>query len=93
MIFAKLCIEKNEKFLYYIHQDESTIQGDKHANRQWFRMSNNETRHGLVGKYKHEIKAHVGPFNTISWRFQGEPVELEALVKYYLSEFVKNSSR
>lgn len=41
----------------------------------------------------HEIKAHVGPFNTISWRFQGEPVEVEALVKYYLTEFVKNSSR
>jgi hypothetical protein len=41
----------------------------------------------------HEIKAHIGPFNTISWRFQGEPVEVEALVKYYLSEFVKNSSR
>lgn len=41
----------------------------------------------------HEIKAHVGPFNTISWRFQGEPVEVEPLVKYYLTEFVKNSSR
>lgn len=41
----------------------------------------------------HEIKAHVGPFNTITWRFQGEPVEVEALVKYYLTEFVKNSSR
>jgi hypothetical protein len=41
----------------------------------------------------HEIKAHIGPFNTISWRFQGEPVEIEALVKYYLTEFVKNSSR
>jgi hypothetical protein len=41
----------------------------------------------------HEIKAHVGPFNTISWRFQGEPVETEALVKYYLTEFIKNSSR
>jgi hypothetical protein len=41
----------------------------------------------------HEIKAHVGPFNTITWRFQGETVEVEALVKYYLSEFVKNSSR
>ena len=41
----------------------------------------------------HEIKAHVGPFNTISWRFQGEPVEVESLVKYYLTEFVKNSSR
>ena len=41
----------------------------------------------------HEIKAHIGPFNTISWRFQGEPVEVEPLVKYYLTEFVKNSSR
>jgi hypothetical protein len=41
----------------------------------------------------HEIKAHVGPFNTISWRFQSEPVEVEALVKYYMTEFVKNSSR
>lgn len=41
----------------------------------------------------HEIKAHVGPFNEISWRFQGEPVETEALVKYYLTEFIKNSSR
>lgn len=41
----------------------------------------------------HEIKAHVGPFNTITWRFQGEAVEVEALVKYYLTEFVKNSSR
>jgi hypothetical protein len=41
----------------------------------------------------HEIKAHVGPFNTISWRFQGETVEVEPLVKYYLTEFVKNSSR
>jgi hypothetical protein len=41
----------------------------------------------------HEIKAHVGPFNSITWRFQGEPVEVEPLVKYYLTEFVKNSSR
>lgn len=41
----------------------------------------------------HEIKAHVGPFNNITWRFQGEPVEVEPLVKYYLSEFIKNSSR
>jgi hypothetical protein len=29
----------------------------------------------------------------ISWRFQGELVEVEALVKYYLTEFIKNSSR
>ena len=41
----------------------------------------------------HEIKAHLGPFNNITWRFQGEPIEVEPLVKYYLSEFIKNSSR
>jgi hypothetical protein len=53
------------------------------------RLANdNQTIHAI-----HEIKAHVGPFNTITWRFQGEPVEVEALVKYYLTEFVKQSSR
>lgn len=41
----------------------------------------------------HEIKAHVGPFNNITWRFQGEVIETESLVKYYLTEFIKNSSR
>lgn len=41
----------------------------------------------------HEIKAHIGPFNTITWRFQGEVVEVDAIVKYYLTEFIKNSSR
>jgi hypothetical protein len=53
------------------------------------RLANeNQTVHAI-----HEIKAHVGPFNNITWRFQGEPVEAEPLVKYYLSEFIKNSSR
>ncbi|MBF0297586.1 MAG: hypothetical protein HQK51_02635 [Oligoflexia bacterium] len=41
----------------------------------------------------HEIKAHVGPFNDISWRFQGEVIEIEAVVKHYLSEFVKLSAK
>lgn len=41
----------------------------------------------------HEIKAHVGPFNNIKWQFQGETVELEALVKHYLTEFIKHSAR
>lgn len=49
---------------------------------------NNQSVHAI-----HEIKAHVGPFNNISWRFQGELVETEPLVKYYLTEFIKNSSR
>lgn len=50
--------------------------------------SENQSVHAI-----HEIKAHVGPFNNITWRFQGEPIEVEPLVKYYLSEFIKNSSR
>lgn len=41
----------------------------------------------------HEIKAHVGPFNKITWRFHDEIVDVEAMVKYYLTEFIKNSSR
>jgi hypothetical protein len=41
----------------------------------------------------HEIKAHVGAFNDISWRFNGEKVEVDALVKHYLTEFIKHSAR
>ena len=41
----------------------------------------------------HEIKANVGPFNNISWKFQGEPVDVDALVKHYLTEFIKHSAR
>lgn len=41
----------------------------------------------------HELKAHVGPFNEISWRFLGEPVNVDSLVKHYLSEFIRYSAR
>ena len=41
----------------------------------------------------HEIKAHLGPFNNISWRIQGEIVDIDALVRHYLAEFIKNSAR
>lgn len=41
----------------------------------------------------HEIKAHVGPFNNINWKFQGENVQKESLVKHYLTEFIKHSAR
>ena len=40
----------------------------------------------------HEIRAHVGAFNSITWRFGGELVETDALVKHYLSEFIRNSA-
>ena len=41
----------------------------------------------------HEITANVGPFNKISWRFQGETVDKHAMVRHYLEEFIKNSAR
>ncbi|MGB0453619.1 MAG: hypothetical protein ACPGJV_07875 [Bacteriovoracaceae bacterium] len=41
----------------------------------------------------HEIKAIVGPFNDIRWLFQGEPVDQDALVRHYLSEFIRNSAQ
>ena len=41
----------------------------------------------------HEVKAFVGPFMDISWRFQGELVNLDALVRHYLSEFIRQSAR
>jgi hypothetical protein len=41
----------------------------------------------------HEIKAHMGPFHQVTWRYQGEIVSQEALVKYYMSEFIRGSAR
>ncbi len=41
----------------------------------------------------HEVRAHIGPFNKITWRFQGEIVDLDAMARHYLSEFIKNSAR
>ena len=41
----------------------------------------------------HELKAQVGAFNNISWHFQGEKVDVETLVRHYLTEFIKQSAR
>ncbi len=41
----------------------------------------------------HEIKAHVGAFNDIKWKFNGENVEIDSLVRHYLTEFIKHSAR
>lgn len=40
----------------------------------------------------HEIKAHVGAFNEITWRFRGEIVNTEAISRFYISEFIRNSA-
>lgn len=41
----------------------------------------------------HEIKAHIGAFNKISWKVYGEDVDIDAVCTYYLSEFITKSSR
>lgn len=41
----------------------------------------------------HELKAHLGPFNKISWKFQGEDIDVEVMVRFYITEFIRNSSR
>lgn len=41
----------------------------------------------------HEIKAHLGPFNRITWRFMGEEVDADTMVRHYLSEFLRKSAR
>jgi hypothetical protein len=41
----------------------------------------------------HELKAYVGPFNNITWRFDGDIVNADSLVKHYLTEFIKHSAR
>jgi len=41
----------------------------------------------------HEIRAALGPFNEVSWHFNGEKVNLDALVRHYLTEFIKHSAR
>lgn len=41
----------------------------------------------------HEIKAHVSAFNKIEWKFNGEPIDIDAMARHYLTEFIKHSAR
>ncbi|MAZ48728.1 MAG: hypothetical protein CME65_09200 [Halobacteriovoraceae bacterium] len=41
----------------------------------------------------HEIRAHVGAFNNIHWKFNGEDVDVDSLVRHYLTEFIKHTAR
>ena len=40
----------------------------------------------------HEIKAHLGAFNQITWRFEGEEFDINIMARYYFSEFVRISA-
>ena len=41
----------------------------------------------------HEIRAAIGAFNKITWHFMGEPIDVDALVRHYLTDFIQNSAR
>jgi len=41
----------------------------------------------------HELRASTGPFNDIIWRYQDEKINPQALVKFYLTEFIKQSAQ
>ncbi|MDA9189756.1 hypothetical protein N9O57_02125 [bacterium] len=41
----------------------------------------------------HEIRANIGAFNQISWKYEGDDINIDALVKHYLCEFIRNSAK
>ena len=43
--------------------------------------------------YNTEIRAAIGPFNNIIWKFKGEPFDLDSMSRHFLTEFIRNSAR
>ena len=41
----------------------------------------------------HLLNANIGAFSNIKWQFNGEDIDVDALVKHYLSEFVRRSAK
>jgi hypothetical protein len=39
------------------------------------------------------LQAKMGPFGELTWTFQGEPVRMDAVVKYHLTTFIKESAK
>ncbi len=44
-----------------------------------------------INNNTYEINASLGAFNKVSWSFQGEPIDIDSLIKHYLSEFIISS--
>ena len=59
VIYASLCLLHNLKFDSAIFLDECTIQCNSNARTIWYKFFHEETRLGLVPKYKHEYSLHV----------------------------------
>ena len=41
----------------------------------------------------HELKAEVGAFNAIIWKFMGQEIDVEIMTRHYLTEFIRSSAR
>lgn len=59
VIFCQLCLTVRMNFDHSIFIDEVTAQMDKNGSMIWFKKDENETRLGLVGRYKHLPRVHV----------------------------------
>ncbi len=46
-----------------------------------------------VTEAPHELKARVGAYNKIIWEFMGEEIDVNALVRHYLTEFIRSSAK
>lgn len=42
---------------------------------------------------EHNIEARKGAFNELNWTFRDQPIKIDALVRYYLSMFLRESSK
>ncbi len=40
-----------------------------------------------------KIKAHIGPFNNISWKYKEDNIDIRAMTRHYLSQFIVSSTR
>ena len=47
----------------------------------------------VVSGKGHELRAEVGPFSEVSWTFNGKEIDVDALVRHYLREFIIHSAR
>lgn len=57
------------------------------------RIGQNSVSDPYIFSVPQEIKAHIGPFNDITWRLNGDSVNLNSMIRFYLSEFIRNSAR
>lgn len=57
------------------------------------RSPSGQLESGSAPGHGHEIRAHIGAFNEISWRYSGDPVDVNSMVRFYISEFIRHSSR